>query len=103
MTIDDVPVPYHLTIQERFPYAPLDRLVVQRSGADAPMSVVAELFGVSTRTLLRWKKNGLLFPAADRAAVRLGLHPSLVWPEWWSVPWADPESVTMVARDGLTV
>lgn len=85
----DKGVPYSLLIQQRFPFAPLNLIVTRRYGADVSPHTVAEVFDVSARTLLRWKQNGLMFQSADRAAVAVGLHPSLVWPEWWLVPWAD--------------
>jgi hypothetical protein len=85
----DKAVPYNLLIQQRFPFAPLGLIVARRYGPDVSPQTVAELFDVSTRTLSRWKQNGLMFQSADRAAVAVGLHPSLVWPEWWVVPWAD--------------
>ncbi len=90
-------IPYHLLIQQRFPFAPLQALVQRRYGMDVSPAFVAEVFDVSTRTLIRWKQNGLMFQSADRAAVAVGLHPSLVWPEWWSVPWADVELPQSVA------
>ena len=43
---------------------------------------MAELVGVSRRTICRWQNSGLTETQADRAACALGTHPALVWPQW---------------------
>lgn len=54
----------------------------------ATLTGVAELVGVSARTVHRWKRDGLSARQADRLAVALGFHPLHLWPEWGSAPWA---------------
>ena len=39
----------------------------------------------SVRTLHRWKHTGIPLYAADRIAIRLGVHPSQIWTDWYSV------------------
>jgi hypothetical protein len=46
------------------------------------------MIGFSSRNVTRWRSNGGNIPweSADKAACKLGLHPSLVWgDEWWNV------------------
>ena len=67
----------HLPI--RFPYAPLE------AAAGYPSSKqLAARCQVSSRTIFRWKKNGLTWTQADDAATRLGAHPAIIWSHWWS-------------------
>ena len=41
--------------------------------------------GFSATTMSQWlKRGGITEETADRIATTLGLHPSLLWPEWWS-------------------
>lgn len=37
----------------------------------------------ATRALVRWGRAGLPAENADIVACALGVHPSLIWPEWW--------------------
>lgn len=47
---------------------------------------IAELAGVSRRTVVRWRHIGIPLELADRAACALGLHPANVWgDQWWRV------------------
>lgn len=43
---------------------------------------IAELIEVSPFTVIRWRKEGVPMWAADRAACRLGHHPSYIWQQW---------------------
>ncbi len=47
---------------------------------------IAQAIGVSDRTLARWRAGHATMsePTADKAACRIGLHLSLVYPEYWS-------------------
>lgn len=38
--------------------------------------------GIATRTLHRSTTRGLTDITADKAAIRLGLHPLTIWPNW---------------------
>lgn len=48
-----------------------------------PRKLMARL-GWSGSRLSRHRSSGLTETEADRTAIRLGLHPSELWPEWWS-------------------
>ena len=86
-----------------YPYAPLAaaaRRVSQRRDEIGDEQVarfpelsdgdIASVLGVTRRTIVRWKIIGLDCWTADKAAVRLGLHPCEVWGDaWW-----DPVAVT---------
>lgn len=44
---------------------------------------IADLIGVAPASIHRWRKEGgIPLFSADRAACRLGIHPSLIWPDW---------------------
>lgn len=46
----------------------------------------AELLGVVSAQLYRWKRYGLTWVQADSLAVRIGEHPSNVWGrDWWAI------------------
>lgn len=49
--------------------------------------------GISGYTLADAKAEGLTEVQADTWAVRLGWHPSNIWPEWWehAPPWTDDD------------
>ena len=47
-------------------------------------STWASRWGVSGTDLKRYMAEGLTEYQADRYAVRAGLHPGDVWPEWWA-------------------
>ena len=85
----------------RLPLEPLEHAVgaqwiaVRAGGGylvpERPTCRIAELAGVSRRTVARWRTRGLELYTADRCAVALGLHPSHVWGRlWWvAVAFAD--------------
>jgi hypothetical protein len=45
---------------------------------------LAEAFKVDRSTVLRWRSGRCRWSVyqADRYAIRAGLHPMIVWPEW---------------------
>lgn len=45
----------------------------------------ATMTGISRRTILRWKTDGVSDDHADLAATHLGLHPFELWPNWLDV------------------
>lgn len=59
--------------------APIVRLF---EGVPAP--VVAEIAGVTTRTVVRWRCGGRIGDewAADRLATHRDQHPAMIWPDW---------------------
>lgn len=42
----------------------------------------ARRLGVNDRQVYRWRSTGLSDAMADRCAIALGLHPSILWPGW---------------------
>ena len=44
---------------------------------------VAEVLQCPHATVLMWMRKGIRWETADRMACRLGLHPGVIWPEWW--------------------
>jgi len=53
-----------------------------RTDAAVNISAFAELIEVNHHTVHKWRRAGVPFFEADRAAIRLGTHPALIWPEW---------------------
>lgn len=45
----------------------------------------ADSVKVSVVTVRSWWRNGVPLWSADRAAVRLGVHPAAIWPEWFDL------------------
>ena len=68
--------------QRRYPFAALRDVVDPRH--ERTNLELAELLGVHPRQLRRYMQHGVTDCAADRVAVRAGVHPAVVWPEWMS-------------------
>jgi hypothetical protein len=50
-----------------------------------PNNDLAELVGLSIREVCRWKTAGYIREDyADRIACTIGVHPSLIWKEWFA-------------------
>lgn len=64
---------------QRFPLEPLQIAI----GSPNNLAMARRL-GVHARQLYRWRSYGLDEHQADRAAIRCGLHPALVWAGWLS-------------------
>ncbi len=75
-SLDSYPTTHRRSI--RWPFEPL-----RQAAGETTLVSLAEQVGVSPRTIWRWQKRGLTDFQADRAAVRLGLHPSLLWEGWF--------------------
>ena len=45
---------------------------------------LAAALGVSEAQVALWERCGLGATEADAAACRLGVHPGLVWEQWWA-------------------
>ncbi len=65
---------------EARPYAIRD--VLEHEGCSA--AALARAAGIQRRQIERWKVTGLTEAQADHLACRLGVHPSAIWPDWWS-------------------
>lgn len=73
----------------RFPFEPVEafasievRKRSTRADSVGLTVAVAEVLGVTARTVWRWRQTGLMHSTADEVATRLGLHPLEVWPDW---------------------
>jgi hypothetical protein len=63
--------------QQRFDLAALTNV--------APGSSITELsllLGVARQVIYRWQLDGIPYWAADRAAIAIGLHPVIIWPDF---------------------
>lgn len=49
----------------------------------APHATLAELVGVSRRSVWRWSLEGIPLVSAEHACDALGLHPCQVWGDEW--------------------
>ena len=55
--------------------------------AEVPTPNLSELSrrtGYPLRTIQRWRVDGIPYWSADRVAIRLGIHPSLIWTDWYA-------------------
>lgn len=62
-------------------------------GMEGQLRTAAEnrVLGIDRQRRKYWRDHGLTAYDADRLAVRLGTHPALIWPEWWTT--CEPEAV----------
>lgn len=49
----------------------------------------AARLGTTQRSVCRWLHTGLTDEQADYFAIRIGLHPALVWPGWHEAAFPD--------------
>lgn len=70
----------------RLPADPLkDRLLKSKGSRGTTWDELAQRVGVSSRTLMRVMSATTVSECvADRMAIRLGLHPVLIWPAEWN-------------------
>lgn len=68
-----------------------DHLTRQSSGSNTRLNekqvmpkYIARATNTHTSIVHRWKREGLTFYAADKAAIAIGHHPSTIWPDWES-------------------
>lgn len=71
----------------RFAYSSLLRFLPPGCSA----ALQAEVFGVCRRSIWRYFHTGLDEWKADRFACRIGVHPSLIWSDWWMTVEPDEE------------
>jgi phage terminase Nu1 subunit (DNA packaging protein) len=48
-------------------------------------SELARRTGYALRTIQRWSTDGIPLYSADRLAIRLGVHPSTIWTDWFAL------------------
>jgi hypothetical protein len=60
---------------------------------------LAAAVGVSRRTIIRWRKDGLTVWAADRAAAALAVHPYEIWDGWFAIPLKETTRTPLLGDD----
>jgi len=87
----DLKPPESPPIVTRYPLAPLLSVLgiepaPSGSSKNDPTlytSVIAERLGVTTRTIWRWKADGIPALQCDRLACHIAnMHPLNIWPDW---------------------
>lgn len=68
-------------MRRHYDFAPVERQLTLAGLTTATQ--IAECLGTTTRTFYRWRELGLSPATADAVARHLGLHPVLVWPDWF--------------------
>jgi lambda repressor-like predicted transcriptional regulator len=77
------------------PRVPLGPVVehLRGRGVEWPIAHIARGLDVDRGTVHRWAHDGIPEAQADRLATKvLGVHPSLVWSDWWALSWPDGSS-----------
>jgi hypothetical protein len=64
------------TTRHRQPRFPLDPVLCRN------LCDLSRRTGYPLRTIQRWKTSGIPRYSADELAVRLGVHPANIWPQW---------------------
>jgi hypothetical protein len=82
----------------RWPYDPLLAAAVRRLDTDAPSDGdVAELLHATRDSVRKYRVRGLPPLVADQWAIRLGLHPMVLWPAEYAA-WIPEEPRARRAR-----
>jgi hypothetical protein len=73
---------------------PLLALAARKLGGKPSAADIAHLLHVQPRTVQRWRSGRTLahWLLADRAAVALGLHPLMIWLDYYDDPYAEAAS-----------
>lgn len=79
---------------QTFPYKPLLRYIDQPDNR----SYVSSILDVKVEVVKRFENKGLSVDEADRAACKLHLHPSSIWPEWLAIDPIDDELLDLFER-----
>lgn len=85
-----------MNIQTRFPMQPvLDRIAAEPQPSTTTVvhffehgrkqTTLSEKTGICRRSIVRWCREGVPYWSADVLATRLGVHPSMIWPDWYDV------------------
>ena len=71
----------------RYPFADLEQAMDIRpefsGGHLEGVGAIARQLGVDRNQIYRWRKDGMAPLTADAVAIRIGVHPSLIWPTWF--------------------
>ena len=55
---------------------------VEMEEGRVPPVILAKRLGVDRNSIYRWRKDGIPEWSADKAAITMGYHPSMIWPEY---------------------
>jgi len=83
----------HISRPPVVPFDPVFKMLSSKSlkckanGAlpDGAVANVALRLGVQRRWIYRWWRRGLDHCQADAVATVIGVHPSLIWDDWWDL------------------
>ena len=67
------------------PVAHLPFAALEAAAGRENLLVLAAALGSDTATLYRYRNQGVPVFTADRLAVKLGMHPCQVWPDWYEI------------------
>ena len=86
MTTNATAPPAARTVTVFFDAEPAQRLLARAADVhDGDLSALAAVLRLDRSTLYRvLRRSRLRYDAADHIAVRLGRHPSELWPDWFS-------------------
>ena len=56
-------------------------------GPGTTQLAAAEVLGIDPNSVNRWRLDGIKLSTwqADRYAIRIGQHPSMIWPDWFDL------------------
>ena len=83
---------------DRLAFRPLEELIARRwpdpnpirqdcataMNVPAAAAWIADVIGVDRHVVLRYRGDGVTVYEADEIGIGLGIHPSCVWPDWWT-------------------
>ena len=88
----------------RLPWEPLRRILSGTDGtAASDYRMLAGIAGVSERTVMRWRHDGIPEHHADQVALELGLHPANIWGAAWEDPSGPEDDPPPVAASPPTL
>lgn len=83
-----------IALYKRFPTKTLHEYVMKRY---SDVTTAAAAMGVARATIVSWGYSDDMMTTfhADRLACRLGVHPCVIWPQWFDI---DPDQEEKVCR-----
>ena len=65
---------------QRFPFNEIESFL-----DETRVTELVAILGFCAELIKRFREQGMTVDEADRAATTIGVHPSLIWPQWTSV------------------
>lgn len=98
------PIPPHGALEPRpFPLRPVFEHLAQQGEVVhnwqtlSGVAILALRLGVDRRWVYRNLNRGLGGYVADAVAIRLGVHPVIIWPDWFTVDFEDDDELGLAA------